>query len=147
MCFLGCICFTFSEQTYKQISEKSVLIDDNYSVKDTQAKIGFGILLGILFGILNGVNSSLICISAKFLIDEMDSFRANLLIAFYIGAFSFVCALFNLQTLFFDIFDLKFISFGIVNGILVFGAYHFFIKRLNLLIYRKLRISIMLKVF
>ena len=61
----------------------------------------------------------------------MDTFRANLLVAFYSGILSIVCSLFNLGSLLNDIIDLKFIYYGIINGFVVFGAYHFFCEAIE----------------
>lgn len=124
ICFLGCICFTFSESNYE-------VSFDNNNVPDKQSLINLGVVVGIFFGLLDGFASSLISISAKFLIGEMDTFRANLLVAFYSGMLSFICSLFNMDSFLNDIIDLKFIFYGIINGIVVFGGYHFFYEAIE----------------
>lgn len=120
-CFIGCIAFTFSEKN-SNISHSD---SSAAAALAAESELNYKIILGIFFAILDGFFSSILSISTKFLMKEMNSIQSNMYIGFYL---SFVClffALFSFGSFMSDLFDFFFLLQSTVNGFVVYGAFHF----------------------
>jgi len=116
ICFCGCITFSMSERNS---------ISDSNQDSNENRNLDFKIFLGIFFSVLDGFFSSILIISSKFLVKEMNSIQANMFIGFYLSIACFFMSLFNFKNFINDLFDLTFIFYSIINGLVVYGAFHF----------------------
>lgn len=114
VCFLGCITFTFSEKS-------SNLHSDNAIQKEFNIKI----ILGITFAVLDGFFSSILSISSKFLMKEMNSVQSNMYIGFYLSIGCLFTSLFSFESFISELFDFFFVLQSAINGLVVYGAFHY----------------------
>ena len=114
LCFLACVTFTFSEKNTNSNPDAN-----------SQIEFDFKIILGITFALLDGFFSSILSISSKFLMKEMNSIQSNMYIGFYLSIFCFFISLFSLKSFISDLFDFFFVIQSAFNGLVVYGAFHF----------------------
>jgi drug/metabolite transporter (DMT)-like permease len=120
-CFLGCIAFTFSEKN-SNISHGD---SSAAAALAAESELNYKIILGIFFAVLDGFFSSIMSISTKFLMKEMNSIQSNMYIGFYLRFVCLFCALFSFRSFVSDLFDFFFVLQSAVNGFVVYGAFHF----------------------
>ncbi len=115
ICFFGCLCFSYSERNESNSNHSS----------DDLISLNYKIFLGILFALLDGFFSSILSISSKFLMKEMNSLQSNMYVGFYLGITCFIMSLFSFETFKNDIFDLIFIIQCVINGLVIYGAFYY----------------------
>lgn len=128
ICLIGCIFFSISEKNSNVSSEIAITLDrstntDNTSISNDH--LGFTIFLGILCAALDGLFTSVMSISSKFLMYEMNSNQANMLIGQLLSIISLITALFSMDSFIECILDIGFILYSILNGLVTLGAFYF----------------------
>lgn len=114
VCFLGCVTFTFSERN-----------SNSHTNLNDQSEFDIKIFLGILYAALDGFFSSILSISSKFLMKEMNSYESSMYIGFYLSFVSLFLSLFDFKCFMDDLVDLLFVIQSAINGFVVYGAFHF----------------------